>query len=345
MADGLRWHDQHQQVELVSESVHDPRPSLPTGVGSIDSLLRRGGLLPGSFTLLGGRTGTRKTTVALNLLVSMAQADIPVGFVGLDEPPWMYSLKFLSVWSGYSQDWLERNWDDPEAQQLQRDWKLFAKDRVHLFSGRRPDLSDLNGQIEMTSMGTGEAPRIIVVDYLNLMTRGREYGWKETDRIPRIAEDLALWSTETGIAVVALHQLARNDEFGGANNRNAGHLPVTLAQLKYGGEEPADMVLSTYRPSMNPVALMSLPAAKMALGDRFDEEDYWEIRGIAEKYKRSTFLQLLKNRPGTHREERGVELISPNDSLVLREENAHDPYQSEEDEETQDGQPETARRG
>jgi RecA/RadA recombinase len=325
MTDGLYWYDHQKQVELVDESVHDQRTSIPTGVVGIDSLLRRGGLLPGSFTLFGGRTGTRKTTTVMNMMVSMAQANIPVGFVGLDEPPWMYTAKLMSLWAHRSQDWLEQHWDDDEGRQLQRDWKAFAKGRVHVFGGRRPLPEHIQAQVEMTAMGDSEPPAIVFIDYLNLMTRDRKYGWSESDRIPRLAEDLAVWSTETGIAVVALHQLSRNDEYGGTNNRNAGHLPVTLTQLKYGGEEPADMVLATYRPSMNPLALVSYPVAKQTLGDRFDEDEYYELKAVAKKYERSTFLQLLKNRPGTHREERGVEMLSPDDSLVMEEKAAEDP--------------------
>jgi RecA/RadA recombinase len=328
MPDGLRWYDASQQVKLVDESVHDERQSIPTGVGGIDSLLRRGGLLPGSFTLLGGRTGTRKTTAVMNMVVSMAQANVPVGFVGLDEPPWMYATKLMSLWAGRSQDWLEEHWDTDRGRQIQREWKDFARGTLHVFGGRRPRPDHIAQQVEMVQMD-GRPPAIVFIDYIGLMTRDRQYGWSENDRIPRLAEDMAVWSTESGIALVVLHQLSRNDEYGGTNNRNAGHLPVTLTQLKYGGEEPADMVLSTYRPSMNPMALMSFQMAQQVLGDRFDEDQYWEVRAIAKKFERSTFLQLLKNRPGTHREEHGIELLSPDESLRLEEKEAEEPSEEE----------------
>jgi hypothetical protein len=336
MTDGLRWYDHRQQVSLVDESVHDDRPSIPTGVGGIDSLLRRGGLLPGSFTLLGGRTGTRKTTVVLNILVSMAQANIPVGFVGLDEPPWMYVNKLMSLWAGVTQDRLEEVWDERLGRQIQQEYRDWAKGKLHVFSGRRPSLDHLEGSIEMAAMGDSSAPALVVIDYLALMTRDKKYGWSENDRIPRVAEDLAIWSTETGIAVIALHQLGRNDEFGSTNNRNAGHLPVTVAQLKYGGEEPADMVLATYRPAKNPVGNMSFPMAQQVLGDRFDEDAYWELRALVKKYERSTFLQLLKNRPGVHQEEHGVELLSPDDTLRVHEKEATEPESTDEEDEVEE---------
>ena len=325
----LRLYDSQQQTKLLDASVHDTRLSIPTGLGGIDSLLRRGGLLPGTVVLLGGRTGPRKSTITYNMMVNMVQAGIPVALVGLDEQPWQYTVKLMSVMSGRSQDEIEEQWDEPLGAEIRRDYEQTARGKLHFLSGRRPDIDHIAAQAEMAGMG-GETPQVIFIDYLALMTRDRKYGWSETDRVPRIAEELATWSTDSGISVVALHQLSRNDEYGGTNNRNAGHLPVTLAQLKYGGEEPADVVLGTYRPAMNPLAVMSMDVAKSTLGDRFDEDEYWEIRGTAKRYQDSTFLQLLKNRPGTHREERGVELVSfAGDALTMMERMADEPAYAE----------------
>lgn len=322
----LLWHDHDQQLTLVSESVHDERAAVPTGVGGLDLLLRRGGFLPGSLVLLGGRTGTRKSTIMLNMMVSMAQAGISVGLVGLDEQGWQYATNLMSVLSGRSRDWVEERWDTAEGKALRSEYRDLARGRIHLYTGRRPDIQRIAQQVEMSGMGTSESPKVVFIDYLKLLTRDKSYGYKDNERIPRLVEDLEIWTTETGTSVVALHQLSRNDEFGGANNRNAGHLPVTLAQLMYGGEDSADMVMGTYRPSMDPVGNLTMDSAKQVLGDRFDEEDYWAAVNRVKKYAESTFLQLLKNRPGTHREEKGIELLSPfGDSLRMEEKDGHEP--------------------
>lgn len=324
-------YDYEQQLALVDASVHDTRPSVPTGFESMDSLLRRGGLLPGTLALLGGRTGTRKSTIIENMMVSMAEANIPVGLVGLDEQPWQYVVSLMSVVTGRSRDWVEQVWDEPEGRELKRDWRRY-RGRLHLFTPRKPDIEQLKAAVEMTAVGESEAPAVLFIDYLNKLSRDKRYGYQEVNRIPRLVEELAEWSTDSGVAVVVLHQLGRNDEFGGTNNRNAGHLPVTLAQLKYGGEEDADLVFGTYRPAMDPVGNMPMDVAKMSLGDRFDEDEYWEARSRVKKYAKSTFLQLLKNRPGTHREERGIELLSPlDDSLRMVEREAEEPAHDEEE--------------
>lgn len=319
MIDGLRLYDGSQQEQLVSSSVHDTRRAIPTGFAGIDSLLRRGGILPGNLVLFGGRTGTRKTTVLANMAVAMARADVPVAVVGLDEQPWQYVIKLMSAWSGRSQEWLEGRWDEDLGKQFRREWRQFAKDRVFIYGGKRPTPDHLTGVVEMAGMG-GSPPAVIFIDYLKLMTRKGSFAYGDNSRIPQLVEELQLWSTENQVAVVALHQLSRNDEHGGGgNSRNNGHIPMTLAQLMYGGEDSADIVLGTYRPAKNPLGLMKMDVARQVLGDRFDEDDYYVAKGLVEKYAQTTFLQLLKNRPGTLTEERGIELLSPDDSMAMTE--------------------------
>lgn len=342
MADGLRLYDSGQQDKLVNESVHDTRSAIPTGFAGVDSLLRRGGLQPGNLVLLGGRTGTRKTTVVVNMVVRMAQANIPVGLVGLDEQPWQYVEKLMSAWSGWPLDRIEERWDEDEGRVLRQEWKALARGKVHVLGGKRPAPEHLTAALDLAAVGAKGAearPVVIFIDYLKLMSRKGQFGYGDNSRIPQLVEELQLWSTENEVAVVALHQLSRNDEHGGQNSRSNGHIPMTLTQLMYGGEDSADIVLGCYRPALNPVALMAFDIAKQVLGDRFDEDDYWEIKAMAKKYEHSTFLQLLKNRPGTEREERGIELLSPDRSMRMEEKEAPEPSYEEGTHEVAEGVP------
>jgi replicative DNA helicase len=328
----LRLWDASQQLKLLDDDLHDERPAIPTGLAGIDSLLRRGGLLPGNLVLLGGRTGTRKTTLMLNMMVNMVEQGIPVALVGLDEPPPYYVSKLLSVFADMPQERLEALWDTEEGKTLRQDWKDIARRHLFMFGGHRPAPHDLDAAMEMAEMGGARRPRVIFLDYLSKMSKTGDYAWGENSRIPALMDDLAVWTTETGTIMVVLHQLSRNDEYGGTNNRNAGHVPMTLTQLRNAGEEPADLVLGTYRPELDPLAAMSMDIARMVLGDRFDEEEYWARQGRAQKYRESTFVQLLKNRPGTHREERGVEMLSRTESLRMEEKEADEPEREDEDE-------------
>lgn len=319
----VRVYDHEQQERLVDDSIHDPRPAVATGFPGLDSLLRRGGLLAGNLVVLGGRTGTRKTTVMSNMVVNMVNEGVPVMLVGLDEGTSDYVTKLMSTWSGWPMEMVEEMWDDSVGRELRAAYRDWARGKVHVAYSRRPDPSHLSDMADMASLG-GDAPKVVFVDYLAQMSRSGPYAYGDNSRLPLLAEDLGVWSTETGITTVVLHQLSRNDQFGGTNSRNSGHLPVTVEQLKFGGEEQADIVLGTYRPAMNPIASMTVQTAKEVLGDRFDEDDYHATRANARKYEASTFVQLLKNRPGTRRHEAGVEIVSTTDSLRMAEKELDD---------------------
>lgn len=249
----------------------------------------------------------------------MARNGIPVGLVGLDETGWMNVAKQISVYSGRSLDWLDEEWDSEAGRALRDEWQAFARGKVHYFGGVRPDLSHLDAAMEQSSLGDSESPRCLFVDYLGLLTRDRRFGPSDTQRIPRLVEELQVWSNDNGLAIVLLHQLSRNDEYGSANARNAGHLPVTLAQLRQGGEEQADIVVGCFRKSLDPLGNMDIGTARSVLGPDFDETSYYEAVARVEKNQNITHLQLLKNRPGTHVERKGIELLSPNDSMRIIE--------------------------
>lgn len=235
----------------------------------------------------------------------------------------MNVAKMVSAYSGRSLAWLDERWDEDEGLALRAEWKDFARNRVAYFGGIRPDTVHLDAAMEAAAHGAGQAPAILFVDYLGLLTRDRRFGPGDSTRIPRLVEELQVWSGESGVALVLLHQLSRNDEFGDTNNRNAGHLPVTLAQLRMGGEEQADIVLGTYRKALDPVGNMDFETAKSVLGEKFDQDQYWEAQRRVKKHWHDMTVQLLKNRPGTMVERRGVTLLSPDDSMRLIEQEGH----------------------
>ena len=127
-----------------------------------------------------------------------------------------------------------------------------------------------------------------------------------------------MWTRENELVTVALHQAGRTDE--GVSKKYHGDTPMTSEGLLYGGEQQADIILSTYRPALNPLGNMSRTIAEMVLGDTFDEEKWLDAKGRVERYRKSTMLQLLKNRPSTKGEWfEGDELYSPNESQYIEE--------------------------
>lgn len=290
----------------VREVVTSPFPSL-------NAQLHRGGLHGGNLVILGGRKGTRKTAVTLTWMVHALRSGLPVGFLSLDESLEMYVSKLMSVMAQRPSDWLEENWDSKEVKVIREEYAELAK-LLTLSRGVRPTIPQLQNWL-IEADAERAAPRIVFLDYTSLLVH---YHGRENERVPRLFEDLQVWTHDNDLVTVTLHQAGRTDE--GFSKKYHGDAPMTAEGLLYGGEQQSDIILATYRPAMNQLGNMSRPIAEMVMGDSFDEEKWEDARARVRKYKRSTFLQLLKNRPSTKGENfEGVRLVSPNESQFLCE--------------------------
>lgn len=297
------------QVSEWRKVATDPAPRVKTGWPKVDAMLHRGGLSPGTFCILGGRLHTRKTAVALNMAHQMLQAGVPVGFVGLDEAPAMYTAKLWSVVKRQSHSTLEDLLKDPayaagvEAQYAQ------TMKNLSLWRRPRPSLNDLAAWLDVCD-GLGQKPRVVFIDYLALLKRG-DYDGQDTRRIPRLAEELNVWTKENEVVTIVLHQVGRATD---GLKREHGDTPVTTDQLMYGGEQQCDIVWATYRPALDPIGNMT---RDQALAEGVDADVWREHDNRVQANKDVTYLQLIKNRPGTFLDPVGVRLRSVADSQTM----------------------------
>lgn len=236
-----------------------------------------------------------------------------MGLIGLDEKEESYALKLMSAMYGVAHEKIELEWDTPGIKKIrtafENDAQYFAESH-----GYRPTPEDMEAFLDEAAAVTGRKPEVIFLDYISLLSRDKFAG-AEVQRVQRLIEELQVWTNKTEVVTVALHQVGRFDD--GGNKRNEGDTPLSSGSLKYGGEEIADVVLGTYRPSLDPVGNMPYDAAKSD-NDRLTEEEWEERRSRVHRYQDSTFLQLLKNRPGVHLSKEGIELISIGDTMKMR---------------------------
>lgn len=310
-----------EQLRVWEGRARDERPSLGTGYRLLDEKLFRSGFQPGTFIILGGRTHTRKTGVALNLIRNWLVKGLTVGLVGLDEPTPLYVAKLASVLSNecgspIDAETLELQFDDPASVRVRAQYSLLGKGLV-MSKGFRPDIKGgLQAWYDSASgILPDGSPQVVVIDYLALLARGK-YAGQDNARIPRLAEDLSVFANENECVVVALHQVGRQaDAMGRAHH---GDKPVTLEQLKYGGEEMADVVLGTYRPAASYLGNLEYEDAEAEFSADEKWEEKWERERVrVRRYEKSTFLQLLKNRPSQKGLlPRGIELFAPNESML-----------------------------
>lgn len=486
-----------EQLTALEQRALDTRPALTTPFPAMNKLLHRGGFHPGELVVLGGRKGTRKSTVALNMAVHLLQQDVPVGILTLDESLAMYVSKTMSVIARHSPEYIETCWNQGDVQGWRSRYKELASG-LTMSTGVRPNIDQLQQWLEWdfdaprprvvfidycpeestrlltadlrwvpagdvksgdllvgfdeagryrklrfsevlrNAPGVQECVRVYTdrgelvvsadhpflvsayekaagrpgagntkswrtrwskardlrpgIDHLKLLAEpwtsdledswfagmwdgegwvgpshmwvGKEvqrstakvavvavervgdrttarvatstgtfitegflshntsllvhYRARENERVPRLFEELQVWTGDNDLVTVALHQAGRTDE--GVSKKYHGATPMTAEGLLYGGEQQADIIFSTYRPAMDPLGNMSRQIAEMVMGDNFDEDRWKDAVARVRRYKRSTMLQLLKNRPSTKGEWfEGDELWSPDDSLYIEE--------------------------
>jgi replicative DNA helicase len=297
------------QVGSVAKRVNDPRGSIASGVAPLDDLLYRRGFQSGLFCIMGGRTHTRKTTVSVNLIARMLKAGRSVGFITLDETPAQYVLKLMSAMYGFTHETIEEKWNDEFGQKLQAQYLKDAA-KLTITKGYRPTIDDLNAWLS-DAEAEGNRPEVVFHDYGSLMARADIYGG-ETQRIVQMMENLQVWTKENELVTIMLHQLNRD---GGED----GEKPVRLSDLKYGGEEMADIVFGTYRPALDEVGAAPTYEEARAIADGELKEEDWERRhDRVLRYQNSTMLQLIKNRPGTKLDKHGIELLSIVETMQMR---------------------------
>ncbi len=301
-----------RQLAALETRALSSLPGLTTPFPTLNNYFHRNAVHPGELIILGGRKGTRKSTVMLNWVAHLLENEIPVGILTLDESLAMYVVKLLSVVMRMSPDYIESNWKEHSATFNNRYHQL--ADGLIMSWGTRPSIPQLQTWLDLADV-EAERPRIVFCDYTSLLVH---YRTRETERIPRLFEELQVWTRENELVTVALHQAGRTDE--GVSKKYHGDSPMTAEGLLYGGEQQADIVLATYRPALNPLGNMSRTIAEMVMGDSFDEESWEDARSRVRRYKDSTMLQLLKNRPSTKGEcFEGIELHSPDGSQFICE--------------------------
>lgn len=286
-----------QTAELMQVAT-DPRPRAATGIAPLDDRLNRRSFGAGELVILGGRMHTRKTGVAVNMIHNMLKAEVPVGLVGLDESPAMYVAKLASVMAAQPHTTIAEYWHDDKMLKVRSQYLDLAKN-LSVTKGYRPDFADLTAWLDTEP----NRPRVVFIDYLSLLSRAK-FQKGNAERIQNLIEDLQVWTNDSEVTTVVLHQVGRADD---STARYHGDSPMSPEQLMYGGEQAADVILSTYRPALNPVGNMT---EQQALAKGSTTEEWETARQLVEDSRDLTYLQLTKNRPGVELHFQGFPLQS-----------------------------------
>lgn len=212
------------------------------GFPKLDSML--GGLRPGSLNILAARPSMGKSALAINMAANVAANQNPVAIFSLEMSKSEIASRLMSSFMNkpVSEIIYSHKMSEADQKQIDRALKLLAE--YPIFIDDNSDTNPITMKSKLQQLFAGpNAPKLVVIDYLQLMTMPGAGSRSRNEEVTAISRSLKLLAKEFNIPIIALSQLSR-----GAAQRD-DHTPQ-LSDLRDSGaiEQDADTVMFIDRP-------------------------------------------------------------------------------------------------
>lgn len=215
---------------------------IPSGWVDLDRLTA--GFHENQLIIVAARPGMGKTVFALNVATNVAKAGKTVALFNLEMDAVQLANRMLSsegqiegrkFMSGNfdNNDWVRLN----EAISRLQNTKIYINDTPGCTIG---EIRSKCRRLASSENGLG----IVIIDYLQLVSGGKNYGTNRQQEVSDISRSLKLLALELHVPVIALSQLSRNVEL------REDKRPI-MSDLRESGslEQDADIVAFLYRDS------------------------------------------------------------------------------------------------
>lgn len=234
-----------EEIEKAKEaSDHNQISTLgvPSGFTSLDRITA--GWQKSDLIILAARPSMGKTAFVLSMARNAAiEHGEPVAVFSLEMSALQLVLRLISMETELPSDKLRRgNLADYEWQQLNT--RITKLEDAKIFIDDTPALSVFELRAKSRRLVAQHGIKLIIIDYLQLMTANTEVKGMREQEISSISRALKGLAKELNIPVIALSQLSREVE------KRPGSKKPILSDLRESGaiEQDADLVLFIYRP-------------------------------------------------------------------------------------------------
>lgn len=224
-------------AEVMTRLENEKPDYIPTYFEGLDNHI--GGLSSGNLIVIGGRTGSGKTALALNIAYNILRKDIGVGFISLEMTTEELSHRLLAISA------------DVDLLNITSK-RLYESDRMRInncydkLDEMLKRFYPVHGDININSicllirkMVKEHNCRAAIIDYVQLIENPEISGGNPYLELKSITRKLKLLALELGIPVVILSQL---------NRQASARTKPALQDLRDSGsiEQDADIVMFTH---------------------------------------------------------------------------------------------------
>lgn len=237
----LGFSDEEPAVKSFSKAVEDfieyyDTPRIKLGYKEVDEFF--GGFFPGQIVILGGRTKTGKTTVALNLMHQLVVNGVSTLFFSLEMSAARVLHRILKLASQ----------KQITEQEIRRASSLGLLERIianipeeyfsnfYIYDKGAIPASELDVVLAETEEYAQKKIQAVFIDYFELV---KVYSKDSLDQAIKASKIIADFAKRNKVLTVILHQCKRAAE----------NAEIMLNHIKYAGEEDADLVLGIWRPN------------------------------------------------------------------------------------------------
>lgn len=300
-----------KQIEKASQN-SSKYSGVCSGFKAIDDITL--GWQPSDLIILAARPSMGKTAFVLTMARNMAvEYDCPVAFFSLEMSSTQLMTRLIVAETGLTGTLIRSGKLSPE-QWKQLEISVKPLGTAPLYIDDTPALSIFEFRSKARRLQQSKGIKIIIIDYLQLMTGGDKQSGKGSNReqeVAFISRTLKAIAKELDVPVIALSQLSRQTELRGGSRK------PQLSDLRESGaiEQDADIVAFIHRPEYygldttedgRPTAgLAEIIIAKHRNGEVTDVP----LRFIKEQ-ARFTDMDIMNHVPGTSYTEQYDEMES-----------------------------------
>ena len=258
--------------------------AIPTGHKWVDSILKNGGVRRGHYTVIGGRTSSGKTALAVNMAIHQAVKEkMRVLFFTAEMTQAEVVERAIKHMAGIDDMFWIKGGSQTDYKRYEKSKKLLQEADLQITKQHAHEISDILSHTETENRL--KPVDVVVVDYINRIhasERGRSGRQEEVSYISGKLKDMA---QRNDLTVIALAQLNRESEKSGNTVREA-----RITDLRDSGsiEQDADSIIlitredavgqkaSDIEPETEPDVLRIMSIAKQRSGPT-GRNPYWNF--------------------------------------------------------------------